>query len=205
MPIFSWTIPPAPVAAPPAPEVPIAYNAAAYTSMLQLLLPRGDVWNPEIDSVVRGVLHGVADELARVNARGLDLIDEADPRTAEETIEEWERILGLPDERVTEIPATLAERRIAVTQKFVSLGGQSVEFFTRLALACGYEITITKFANDVLRAGFRVGDRVYGDAYAYAMQVNVLSAAGVALSTDDFERVIRHVCHSHIEVLFDYV
>lgn len=203
MPVFSWTIPPTSGSAPPA-QVPVAYDAASYARQLKQLLPRGAVWNLEAGSGVNKVLLAIADELARVDARGLNLIDEADPRTANETIADWERMLALPDDRVLVIPATLALRRIAVTQKFVSLGGQSVAFFTALALACGYVITITKFANSVLRVGFRVGARVYGVAYAYAMQINVAAPAGVAMAHADFERVIRHVTHSHIVVIFVY-
>ncbi len=115
----------------------------------------------------------------------------------------------MPDDRVLEIPATLAERRIAVTQKYVSRGGQNVDFFIAVVEASGYELDptepITLFANDVLRVGFRVSDRVYGDAYAYAMQLNILAPIGTPMAEADFERVIRYVTHSHIEVIFNYL
>ncbi len=207
MPIFEWDIPPAAVT-PPVDEVPIAYGPEAYASQLLQLLPRGILWNTQADSKLRAVMLAIGDEFSRVDQRSLDLLEEMDPRTATETIEDWERILSLPDDRVLEIPATIEARRVAVTQKFVSLGGQSAAFFTALALACGYVLDpagpITKFANSVLRVGFLVGARVYGDAYAYSMQINISSTTGSALSNEDFERVIRHVVHSHIVVIFNY-
>lgn len=115
-------------------------TAAEYAQQLKDLLPPGKVWNLEADSNISKTMLATGDELARVDARGVDLIEESDPRTADETIEDWESMLSLPDERVTVIAATLAERRIAVTQKYVAQGGQDVEFFTRLALACGYTL-----------------------------------------------------------------
>ncbi len=45
------------------------------------------------------VLTGLAEELTRIELRALDLIEESDPRSAEETIEQWEEMLGLPDEQ----------------------------------------------------------------------------------------------------------
>lgn len=296
---------------------------ADYLRQLKALLPPGVVFDREPDSVVTQTLEATADELARVGARGVDLIEESDPRTADETIGDWERILSLPDESVLAIPATLAERRIAVAQKYASRGGQNREFFIALAAACGYELAdvtlaiptfgdvnvshlsdvggslaggvtyhykltalnafgetlvssegqiavpgatntnrveisgvqpvegatlyrlygrtsgnfrliyedaspafiddgsvtpvvsppaedtanflaIRRYVPDILRAGFRVGDRVYGAEYAYAMELNVQPPVGTVLAQADFERVIRHATHSHIQVVFTY-
>ncbi len=178
-------------------------DAPAYVSMLAQLLPRGPVWLLETGSWINRTLNAFAAELERVVARGKNLISEADPRTANETIADWERVLSLPDEQVTEIPDSLAERRIAVTQKYVSRGGQSPAFFIRLALACGYTVTISKY--EVLRVGFRVSDRVYGDAFAYSFLMTVAEPTGPVLAQADFERVIRHATHSHATVVFEYL
>lgn len=294
--------------------IPVDPKVLAYSQALKQLLPRGRLWNLEQDSEISNTLLAIGGELARVDARGMDLIKETDPRTATETIADWERILALPDDRVLAIPGTLAARRVAATAKFVAREGQSVAFFVRLAAACGYtllpagqtpepvisnvayvpaglgglaagtryyrvvalnwygntlpsvevsaaglgahctfQITwgkvpgatsyrvygraagaelllaevaaptltwlddgsitpagplpvslsaadepITKFAARMLRCGFRVGDRCWGEAWAYAMQLNVLSVSSDALSLADFTRVIQHVTHSHI-------
>jgi hypothetical protein len=298
----------------------IAFSAAAYLRQLRALLPPGKAFNYDPDSVVSKCLAAYADELARIDARGVQLIEESDPRTAEETIEQWEAMLSLPDEQVPVIPATLAERRIAVTQKYANRGGQNLDFFVRLAAACGYVVEdrllgtpaddgngevdngggvlpddtytyyvsaespygegplsapivftvvagtgasirisctpvdgatryryygrtggdvklitwttgpaidddggfspgtatpaptpsvlaykgIELFANSVLRANFRCGDRCYAEAYAYSMLVNAQTPAGPAMAQADFERVIRHVAHAHVFVWFRY-
>lgn len=176
-----------------------------YASQLLKLLPPGLLWNVESDSKLRATMLGVGDEFTRVQLRGVNLIDESDPRTASETLEDWERMLGLPDEQVPVIPATFAERRIAITAKLVSRGGQNYAFFETLCAAAGYPLlSIDKFVGSVLRAGFRVGDRVYGDAYAYAIRITVGPATTGALTHAQFEAVIQHATHSHIVVIFVY-
>lgn len=180
---------------------------SSYGSQLAKLLPPGPrLWNLEQDSSLKAMLDAIGDEFERVRVQGLDLIEESDPRTATATLDYWEDTIGLPDERVLSIPGTDAERRVAITQKLVSRGGQNYAFFETLSAACGYPLlSIDKFAESVLRAGFRVSDRVYGAEWAYSMRLNLDTATAGALSHADFERVIRHATHSHIQVSFTYV
>lgn len=205
----SWSIAetPAPVQTTPA----IAFSHAAYVRQLRALLPRGVLLTVDQSSVLTKVLEAVALELARIDARAKDLVAEIDPRTATETLGDWERVLSLPDERVLEIPATTAERRIAVTQKYVAREGQNLAFYTRLVAACGRELTsITKYATSVLRVGARAGNgltyptaRVFGSVWAYSILITIDSGpAPVKLSEADTERVIRHVTHAHVTVHF---
>lgn len=182
-----------------------AGESNSYASQLLKLLPPGPLWNFESNSKLRATMLGIGDEFARVQLRGAQLIDESDPRTASETLGDWETMLSLPDGIVLEIPATFAERRVAITQKLVSRAGQNYAFFESLCSACGYPlISITRYAGSVLRCGFRVGDRVYGADYAYSMLVTVSPATAGALTHAQFEGVVRHATHSHITVMFTY-
>jgi len=185
-------------------------------SAIAKLLPPGKLWNLEADSALQRLTVAIGDEFARVQARASDLIEETDPRTADETITDWERVLSLPDDLVTSIPATLAARRVAVTQKFVARGGSNDEFYDVLCDACGYAlVSITRYATEVLRCGatsrpaglvFRVNDRVYGADYAYTILITVTDTASPpALSHTQFEAVVRARTHSHITVMFTYV
>lgn len=183
-------------------------------SMLARLLPPGTLWNLDLGGGLQRLLVAIGDEFARVLARGINLVDESDPRTASETLADWERMLGLPDDLVTAIPATTEGRRVAIAAKYAARGGQSYSFFSTLCSACGYPlVSITLYANEVLRCGptslaagfvFRVNDRVYGAAYAYAMTITVGAAAAGALTHAQFEAVIRRATHSHIQVMFTY-
>lgn len=175
-----------------------------YARMIKQLFPPGKLWLFEADSSFSRLALSMAGEFGRVHERGMDLVNESDPTTTAEMIEDWEEMLALPDEFVTEIPATLAERRLAVTSKLVSRGGQNPAFFIELAAACGYTVTVTKMVTEMLRVGFRVGDRVYGDLYANTFRLNVAAPAGETLSHEDFEATIRRAVHLHAQVVFEY-
>lgn len=177
----------------------------AYGRQLRQLLPPGAIWNLEPTSNLYKTLLAAGSEYARVAIRGEDLINEGDPTTADQTLEQWEEMLGLPDEQVTSIPATVAKRRIAITQKYTSRGGQNSTFFEDLAFACGYTATFSNYNALLSRCGrMRCGQRLRGLASAYAFLVTVTSISADALPQADFERVIRHAAHSHVTVAFDY-
>jgi uncharacterized protein YmfQ (DUF2313 family) len=182
------------------------YDASAYARQLKALLPPGKLWNLAVDSVLSKVCLALGDEFARVDGRGADLIEESDPRTAYETLDDWERVLGLPDAAVTVIPTTPEARRLAITQKYIGVGGQSAAYYEQLAAACGYTVTVDDaFGSLVLRSGFRSGARCYGTDWAFVWQVNVSPPAGDALTHEELEAIIRRVSPAHTTVIFVYL
>ncbi len=112
----------------------------AYARQLTQLLPRGPLWTTEAGSTLGKLLLGLSEELARIDARGEVLLDEADPRTADETLEDWERVLGItpPD------GATENKRRVAAAAKYVARGGQTPSYFVALAASLGITATVTE-------------------------------------------------------------
>lgn len=143
-------------------------DAAAYRDQLLMLLPPGKAFSRDPDSVIGLLAHGLADELARLDARADVLYDEADPRTTLELLPDWERVAGLPD-TCTGRPDTIAERQVALANKIASLGGQSIAYFTLLAARLGYYVEIDEFRP--IEAGFGAGDAINGDDWAFAWQV----------------------------------
>ena len=111
-------------------------TADAYLGQVQALLPPGLAWTREQDAVLTLLLQGLAEELARVDGRADDLVDEADPRTALELLQEWEAVCGYPDECL-ESGATPQERRAAVVARLTARGGQSRAYFIALAAVPG--------------------------------------------------------------------
>ena len=177
-----------------------------YTSQLKHLLPPGRLLDLSPGSVISRFLGGLAVELARVEARAADLVLETDPRSAVETLPEWERMLGLPDARVPVIPTGTAERQRAVTQKFANRGGQNDAFFAKLCADCGYTVGGVGLhaGNGLHRVDDRIGARVYGSAWAYSMTIVLTNVADDAIPQADFERVVRHATQSHVVVVFEY-
>lgn len=196
---FSLTETPAPAQTTPA----IAFSHAAYARMLKGLLPPGVLQRVEGDAVLTAALEAIADELVRIDARGKTLLAESDPRTATETLSDWERILSLPDERVTTIPGTTAGRRVAITQKLTGRGGQNYAFFEALCEACGYPlVSIVNYVADVFRVDDRVDSRVFDATFANTITFVLSPPTPGALPQADFERVIRHAVHAHVITSF---
>lgn len=151
-------------------------DAAAHASQLKQLLPRGALWKLEPGSILEKLLLGIAEELARIDARAVVLPEEWDPRTATETLDAWERALGIPDAE-TPVGLTLAERRANVTRKYVSRGGQTAAYYVALAAWLGYTVAVVETAANTWRIDVsppyvatttyfrvgtsRVGDRLY--------------------------------------------
>lgn len=190
-------------------------SVAQYLNVLLALLPKGDAWPTDLDSDMAGLMHGIAEEFARIDSRCTDVINESNPSMSAELLNEWEEQLGLP---LPCVPAaqTLIERKAAVMQMYRAFGGQSRQFFIELAAALGYTITIHEFTP--LLAGFVAGDEASGEDWAYTWQVNApettvkhftvgTSGAGEALATwgnEALECSIKRLVHAHRIVQFSY-
>lgn len=147
-----------------------------YLRQLQALLPSGAAWSREPDAVLTKLLLALADEFARVDARAEQLVEEADPRTTFELLEDWERIAGLPDPCVGAGQGT-QQRRNAVTARLNTLGGQRPAYFIDVAAKLGYAVTVTEFRPHNCDDDCEY--LLYGDEWAYAWQVNApLATAG---------------------------
>lgn len=131
---------------------------ALYRSHLQALLPTGAAWPRDPDAVLTQALTAMADTLARAHNRALDLIEEADPRTTLELLEDWERVCGLPDPCSGQ-PDTIAGRRAQIVARLTATGGQSIAYFVALAAALGFDISIAE------RRARTHGRRPHGAAY----------------------------------------
>lgn len=118
-------------------------DPSAYAGALTRLMPRGGAWPITGGVVWQGLMTALGLEGRRCDERALQLLDEADPRTCAETLEDWERVLGLPDDCA---PAnqTFTERRDAVIALLRSTGGATIAFFTALAADRGYVVEITE-------------------------------------------------------------
>lgn len=184
-------------------------NADAHARVLKKLLPPGKLWNLLPESVHSRLFLAFGDEFARVDDRGAALIEETDPRTATETLGDWEAMLGLPDLDIETIPSTDAERRLAVTQKFIRRGGQSPAYFIRLAQACGYDsdqhFIVDNYASTVFRYGTStMGQPLRNQFWAHVWEFHIEVTVGPSLTQAELEAVIRRAAPAHTVVEFTY-
>lgn len=191
-------------------------SAAAYLAQLQALLPQGAAWPRDADATLTQLLAALAEELARVDLRADDLLNEADPRTTYELLADWERVAGLPDP-CTPADASTEERRLSLVQRLTMLGGASAAYFIALAAALGYPgATVTEFrpftcvsnCNDFLNPA---------PAWTHLWQLNLpasritpmtcASPCNASLRTwgdSTLECVVNRLKPAHTDVIFTY-
>lgn len=191
----------------------------AYMTQLRGLLPQGEAWNTQKDSVLTKTLQIIAEELVKIHGRTGFLIEEADPRAASELLQEWETIAGLPDS-CTGPAETLQERRNRLVQKITNTGGQSKAFFIAIAVFLGYAITITEyrpFITGISQTG--VGILNGGHAVRYHWTVSVPNPrltyfrTGVSTTGEnllsvaralDLECILNRLKPAHTNLIFNY-
>lgn len=186
----------------------------AYARQLKQLLPIGAAWNVDSDSVLSKFVLGLAEELARVDQRARNLLDETDPRTVSELLADWEAAFGLPDPCVGP-GQTETQRRAALLARVTGLGGATPAYFIATAAALGYTVTVTEFSP------FDVDDDcdtvILSEAWAYAWQVNGPLNTVVEFTCEDgadeplaqwsnasLECVLSRLKPAHTYILFSY-
>lgn len=112
-------------------------TAADYLKQLEKLLPQGLAFKREPSSALLKLLQGMAEELARIDDRSVQLQEEADPRTSDETLEDWLRMVGIPD------PCTVYAiggdgEKAQLLQKLTRQVGQNAAFWLEIAQTLGY-------------------------------------------------------------------
>lgn len=192
------------------------YSAEDYRDALELALPRGAAWpRRALVSLMRKVLHAFGDEFERVDARGQDLLDEADPRTTSELLADWETMADLPGVCLA-LGSTVALRRAALTAKITAAGGYHPNDYIEAAAAAGFTVTLTEFTP--FRCGDPCGGPLYGWEWWFALQINAplvtVTAARVGAvacgdplrfwGNDLLECVMREFRQAHVELLFSY-
>lgn len=164
-------------------------------SALRRLLPPGVAWAAPDGSRLWQYCRALGTRLVAVHQRTLDMISESDPRTAVESLPEWEAMLGLP------ATGTTAQRQSAVTAAWVARGGQTPAYFVALASSGGWTITITEHVGEELRCGVaQCGDEMASEAGSYTWEVTGPVAAQAIL-----EPIITRQKPVHTNVVFTWV
>ena len=188
-----------------------------YDQGLTNLLPPGPAWSRVYGSPGSAVLTSGANALEAVDNTAMALIDEADPRTAAATFEDWLRVYGIPSDCMQGIDVTEEQLRQALLIK-VRRMGLTKEFYRLLSQIFGIDITVG--VTNPFRVNFRVDQRLYGTDFAHAFVIivnvrvselknffrvnfrvdNRLATWGIEF----FECLIRENIPAHAEVIFRY-
>ena len=159
------------------------------------------------------VLSACATELERLDAACIDLFRQQVPGTATDMLEDWERVLGLP-ETCTSVTPTFEERQATAHAKLYSdyNTGLNKQFYIDYAATMGFEIEIHDDTDlskpfyvapvgvDPLNIGSRVGDRL-NDAY----QIGVIIFTIISGPSDSTQLkcAIDTLKPSHITIIWE--
>lgn len=177
----------------------IGSSALDYKKTMIRLSPTGPCWPTEDNSTWVSLFDALSQEFARVDASACDLVDEAFPDTTTALLENWERILGLPD-IFSDPSQTIEERRGVVLFKMRARGGQSADYFEDLIDALGYASRVSDiepFAADYSYAG----DFLFDDYWLHHFLVIV---EGPIPNQELFEARFRSVQPAQAISLFYY-
>lgn len=98
--------------------------------ILSGLLPRGPAWD-RLQPFLAALIDGFNEVVIEAYNRMLDVIDEADPRTATETLSAWLETWGIPAVGES-LPATTEGQRALLVGKVTSQGGQSTAYYEQV-------------------------------------------------------------------------
>lgn len=198
----------------------LARSLARALEESQALIPPGEAWSRDPRSVQTRLLAGLSGLRAAVEERGLDLVEESDPRTTDELLSDWERALGLPDECLPD-PETTAERRTLVTARAVGVGGGTPDHLRALLREAGFETVQvveqvgTPAVCGVAKCGDPIGPGLETLAWTIIAPLTTVrqAACGTARCGDPLawwgnevlECVVRRVTPAHTLAVFSYL
>lgn len=111
---------------------------------LRALLPGGWAWPDGPDSGIAALLAPHANALSRLEGAADALLEQTDPRAADELLPDYERVLGPDPAGRYAVWRALDERRRIAYQRWTGIGGQSIAFFVALAASLGVAISIAE-------------------------------------------------------------
>lgn len=183
----------------------MARTAEQYKKQLQSLLPKGKLWNRDESSILTKLLHGKAEELARIEERIENLLEEKDVRTTTELITEHEADFGIPEEG-EELQTTVEARREELLSKLIAVGQQDKGYFEDISEAFGYDIVIEEF--QPFWAGFGVAGFPCGDQFNlfyWKVGIDVDSVTeSIEVNISKLISRINRLKPGHTIVLFDW-
>ena len=115
----------------------------SYTQQLRSLMPPGPAWASGPGTTFLQLLVAFAEELVRTHQKVLALIEESDPRTTIELLENYETVYGLPEPCI-QIPDTVAQRQRALAEKWTRHGLATPQYYQDLVRSLGFPRAIVE-------------------------------------------------------------
>lgn len=156
--------------------MPSESNVQRYATAGAQLLPPGAAFDlaHEDDTGLHDLLEGLAVEFARIHEAAETLYrNVVNPAQANEYLDDWERMLGLPGKCVTNPSTSIAERAGAVVAALRGRGSHARATYEAVARALGYTEQLEFQHFPPMSCGMTVGNSLYSDEWSHAVRVVV--------------------------------
>lgn len=141
----------------------------AWTNALIQQMPKGLIWNYEPTSPLYQYIRGYAPRLEAAQSNAELLLDEMRPESCQQTLENWEEYLALPECNTDN--QTFASRRAAVVEKYHRKGGLQAWNIEKLGADLGFDIEVEEiFPHHCLRD---CTYPLYEERYRHVLRVRV--------------------------------
>lgn len=177
-------------------------------------LPGGWAWDRDPAGGLAVLLSPAAEEIALIEGWLEALLAEADPRAATHLLEDWERLVGLPD-ACGPVPDLVELRRSAVHARLTQKTSPTPAFFIALAASYGATVTITEHRPHTCESSCE--DPINDEAWAYAWTITGPETVVSDLTCEDacelplrswvtgpYECLIRRLSPAHTVPIFAY-
>lgn len=155
-------------------------------------------------NLLRRILSTMASELVRFEDDGWRLINETDPGVSTDLLEDWERVLGLPESCFQDQALSIEERqRQAHAKLFDTYKTTTEQFYVDYAETLGFVVTVTELpsATTPRRLGVaRMGVERMGGRGGYSiLEVTVISGTS---DQDLLECAFAKVKQAHVIIVY---
>jgi uncharacterized protein YmfQ (DUF2313 family) len=164
---------------------PPTWTQQEFATAFLRLLPQGLAWNVFQNSTMANTLYPLSGVYADNSQLAADLLIDIWPATTVQLSTEWQESLGLPS------PCAIATSNTTQTQtsivaQLVDSGDCSEAYFTGIANALGFAVTVTQFIP--LRVGMPVGSETLDDSYAFIWTMTITSGSPASYLQCEMQR-----------------
>lgn len=174
------------------------FSAQQYSQAARAMLPPGRAWNRQDGSNQASFCDALGDVYADQDGDSVQMLADFFPATATQGITEWNETLGLPDP-CGGTPASQAINQQQIVAKLAATGGQSVPYYTALAAALGFQISITEFSPTLIGDDAPAGMITKTADWAYTWRVNILNSETAPADTTMLQCLLERYMPAHTQ------
>lgn len=173
------------------------FSAEQYGEAAKALLPPGRAWSRDDGMSVADYCDALGIIYAQQDSDCVQMLGNFFPSTATQGLDEWNASLGLPDECMG-APASQAANQQQITARLTATGGQDIPYYTQIALALGFQISITEFSPTKPGGDPPAGMITKAADWAHTWRVNILNS-GSAPATSLLQCLLERYKPAHTQ------